>query len=185
MLEWSHLSKSFGEKVLFQDFNLQLQEKQVYILQGSNGAGKTTFLRMTAGLEKYEGTILCPSLKTMLFQENRLLENQTVLQNLSLVQANEQVVLKELESLGLESYLNTVVRKLSGGTKRKIAIVRALLVEAELVLLDEPLTGLDQESQVQFMEYILKKTKGKTVLWVSHETVVPESANFINLSLLH
>ena len=181
------LSKAYGEKQVLKDFTAELPAGQICVLMGPSGCGKTTLLRILAGLEQADsGTITgLPEQKSMIFQEDRLCENVSALSNLRLcapaLSRKEGEAL--LSTLGLADSLRQPVREFSGGMKRRVAILRALCAEYELLLADEPFKGLDEETRLRTMEYFKARTLGKTVLLVTHEE---EEADFFgNVLRLH
>ena len=186
MIKLEHIYKAYGEKIIFHDFNLSLLDNKVYVLQGKNGIGKTTLLRILAGLEKYKGVIKGVNKVAMVFQEDRLIDDQSVLINLWLVldktfSEAKEIIEDVLKTFDLYHYKDQKISELSGGTRRKIAIIRALLVPCNLLLLDEPLKGLDQSSQDLFTSYFLQEAQHKTVVWVSHADLTIKNMILINL----
>ena len=174
-----NLSKAFDGKAVFTDFNADIPENAVTCLMGESGSGKTTLLNLISGRIKPDaGTITLPPLPdkrmAMVYQENRLLESFTVYRNLCLVcrksKPTETTLCQMLARVGMEEkLLKAPVASLSGGMKRRIAILRALLCDSPLVLLDEPTSGLDEENKKAVCAYITEKTAHKTVLWVTHD----------------
>ena len=160
--------KKFGDKVIFRDFSFSVSEGERVLITGESGRGKTTLLRLIAGLDgEYEGSIDFPS-PVMLFQEERLIENMSVLSNLMLVTTKREKAALLLEKAGLGGEEKSIVSSLSGGMKRRVSIVRLLLLESSVYLLDEPFTGLDDETKRKTAALITEKTEGKTVIVVSH-----------------
>lgn len=166
---------SYENKLILQDFSLTIEEGEITIVMSASGAGKTTFLRILAGLETAKSGMIT-GLKgnriSMVFQEDRLLEQLTVLENLRFVCGLSMCpadMEKELSQVGLQNILSTPVRELSGGMKRRVALVRALIVPFDLLILDEPFQGLDDDNKKGCISYLLSKGKGKTIVLVTHE----------------
>ena len=143
------------------------------------------------GLEDYDdGRITGIENKTMaaVFQEDRLCENLTVSANIRMTGGkdekgiSEQEVVKYLEIIGMKDMAGKQVSELSGGMKRRVAILRAVLADRDIVFFDEPLKGLDQETEKKVMETIVPLLSGKTVLWVTHRE--DEAAYFKNANML-
>ena len=161
-------SKSFGGHLLFKNVNVTFQEGGRFCLMGASGSGKTTFLRMLAGLEKPDsGTSigLEGRMVSMVFQENRLCESFSALDNIRMVlkKTQEKDIRRELGRILPVDYIDKPTSCFSGGMKRRVALARALLANSELLLLDEPFTGLDEEMKKQIIAYILERQKGRTL----------------------
>lgn len=173
MIEIIDLCKAFDGKVVLEHFDLQLEDGQRYALMGTSGSGKTTLLNLIMGLiQPDSGHIIAPQgLKiSAVFQENRLIEGMTPAANIRLVAAvdNERIH-QVLLALGIEEdSLNQPVSTYSGGMKRRVAIARALLSDYDLLLLDEPYKGLDEETRQQVIAVVEEMSRGKTVLMVTH-----------------
>lgn len=178
-------NKAFGGQILFQNVNAVFREGERYCLMGASGSGKTTFLRMLAGLERPdEGT--CTGLKekriSMVFQENRLCEQFSALDNIKMVlkRPDDKFIKRELGLLLPQEYVEQPVSRFSGGMKRRVAVVRAMLADSELILMDEPFTGLDEEMKKQVMDYIMERQNNRILLLTTHQG---EDANYMNASI--
>ena len=172
---FDHVSKAYGEKQVLQSFCCCFLEGKNSCILGPSGCGKTTLLRLIAGLEKPDsGEITGTEGKknSAVFQENRLFENLTVEKNLMLTarkgftRTDARALLGEL---GLEAEARKPLNTLSGGMQRRVAVARALAADYDLLLLDEPLTGLDGDTRRTVMEAIRRHGAGKTCIWVTHE----------------
>ena len=150
-------------------------EEGVTCIMAPSGAGKTTLLRILLGLEHSDsGTVtgLADAQVSAVFQEDRLLEQLDARGNLRFVlgkQYDEQAASGLLEELGLADVGGKSVREYSGGMKRRLALTRALLVPFDLLVLDEPFTGLDEENRRRAAACVQSRSAGKTVLLVTHE----------------
>lgn len=191
MIKIDELNKSFGDTAVFKEFSAEFEDGSVTCIMGSSGIGKTTLLRILMGLEDYDdGRITGIENKTMaaVFQEDRLCENLTVSANIRMTGGkdekgiSEQEVVKYLEIIGMKDMAGKQVSELSGGLKRRVAILRAVLADRDIVFFDEPLKGLDQETEKKVMETIVPLLSGKTVLWVTHRE--DEAAYFKNANML-
>lgn len=191
MIKIDELNKSFGDTAVFKEFSAEFDDGSVTCIMGSSGIGKTTLLRILMGLEDYDdGHITGLENKTMaaVFQEDRLCENLTVSANIRMTGGkdekgiSEQEVVKYLEIIGMKDMAGKQVSELSGGMKRRVAILRAVLADRDIVFFDEPLKGLDQETEKKVMETIVPLLSGKTVLWVTHRE--DEAAYFKNANML-
>lgn len=191
MIKIDELNKSFGDTAVFKEFSAEFEDGSVTCIMGSSGIGKTTLLRILMGLEDYDdGHITGLENKTMaaVFQEDRLCENLTVSANIRMTGGkdekgiSEQEVVKYLEIIGMKDMAGKQVSELSGGMKRRVAILRAVLADRDIVFFDEPLKGLDPETEKKVMETIVPLLSGKTVLWVTHRE--DEAAYFKNANML-
>ena len=179
LLEVKNITKSFGNTVVLDGFSYKF-ERGVYVLSEPSGAGKTTLLRILCGLEVADsGTVSkSPQAKTvMMFQEDRLLENLSVRANIMLaIQAHSQKqkqnarerITEALCAVGLEGTENKPVSELSGGQKRRVALLRTLFADADILLFDEPLKGLDEALKQQVIGFIKPFVESKIVIWVTH-----------------
>lgn len=168
-----NLCKSFSSGLLLDHLNLQLDSSKCYCLMGPSGRGKTTLLRILMGLETADsGTIsgLEQSRIGVVFQEDRLCETFSPIDNVRLVTdlPADQVRI-ELSRLLPEESLPRPVSTLSGGMKRRTAICRALLAPCDILLMDEPFTGLDQQTKAVAIQYLLEKSAGKLLLLSTHQ----------------
>jgi len=167
------VSFTFGKKQVLHDFSLELPDKGIVVIMGRSGCGKTTLLRLIAGLEHPEtGQILNATKKTaFLFQEDRLLPQLSVWQNLMLIQpiGGTQEVTRRLQQIGLSDEAESYPDQLSGGMKRRVALARALCYEGDVLILDEPLKGLSPEHRRQLWPILMLEGEKRLVLWVSHD----------------
>lgn len=177
-LELRHLSKSFGSLAVLQNINLCLSFGKVYALMGSSGSGKTTLLRILMGLETADSgdilwhSSLSPSPRiSVVFQEDRLCESFSPIENIRMVlpkDFSDSALLQECMHLLPEESLFRPVSTLSGGMKRRTAILRAVLCPSDFLLFDEPFTGLDETTKHFVIRYILEKAENRTILFTTH-----------------
>ena len=175
MISVSHLTLSYGEKRVLEDFSLTLPERGITVLSGPSGCGKTTLLRCLAGLERpRSGRIQAPPPRetSLLFQEDRLFPWRTVEQHLMdvLPQSRWAEVPRWLALAELTGEEGSFPASLSGGMRRRLALVRALALGGQLYLLDEPFTGVDPARVRRLMEAL--RTLDAPVLLSSHEALV-------------
>ena len=169
-----HISKADGEKQVLRDFSNLFPEGETTCIMGTSGCGKTTLLHLLLGLETPDsGEILGMEnkKKSAVFQENRLVDPISAPANLRLVTPSLSRSQAEqlLTEVGLGDSLHQPVRELSGGMQRRVAILRALAADYDILLADEPFVGLDDATKQQTMELFRQRTAGKTVLLVTHE----------------
>lgn len=168
------LEKSFGEKKVLDHFSYLFQDEKITCIMGESGCGKTTLIRILMGLLKPDkGNVEGMEGKRIsaVFQEDRLCENLSAMANVKMVcdkKVGKDEILIMLKQAGLLSSANQPVHELSGGMKRRVAIVRALMAEYDILYLDEPLKGLDPDTKAGIVQLILEKTKGKTVIMITH-----------------
>ena len=183
------LTKRFNDIVLFQRWNAIIKENGVTCIMGPSGTGKTTLLHIMMGLKKADaGTIegIGEKKMTCVFQEDRLCEGIDAIQNVLLVcdnTVNHIHVKEEFSKVGLTDYEDKPASELSGGMKRRVAIVRALLPMSDIVFLDEPFKGLDEELKKRVIHYVKEEVIGKTVILVTHDKEEAEalSAEYLYL----
>lgn len=186
------LYKSYGNKQVLKDLNMTFEEGRITCIMAPSGKGKTTLFRILMGLEKPDrGSIegLEEKKKSAVFQEDRLCENLSTGANIRLVQKGTagksrkfQEKLKEgLAALGLSECVNQPVRELSGGMRRRTAILRAVYAEWDILFLDEPFKGLDLETKKKTALFLREQCLGRTVLCVTHDK---KEAEFLGAEIL-
>lgn len=178
-IEVEDICKSYDGKLVLENFNLLIESGKSYIVTGVSGSGKTTFLRILLNLEKpdsgiirllgdYKYSYLCAG---VVFQENRLCESFSAVKNILMVNKNitEETARHELTQLLPHDILDKAVSELSGGQKRRVAIVRACIIPADILVMDEPFTGLDAENRQNAIAYILTKKGNKPFVVTAHD----------------
>ncbi len=169
MINLNNVSFSYGDKKILENFNLKVEAGERICLFGESGKGKTTVLRLILGLEiPNSGNAVIEGKASVVFQENRLLPFETVLGNIRTLKGDEEKARELLEKFGLADYAEKYPRSLSGGMKRRVAIIRALCSEFDFLVLDEPFAGLDKENIELAAQIINEYSKAKAIILVTH-----------------
>jgi ABC-type Fe3+/spermidine/putrescine transport system ATPase subunit len=195
-IEVDHVSKSFGERVAINQLSLHIEKSERLVLFGQSGCGKTTVLRLLAGLEipeqgsiRIDGRVVASSGKNlvppekrdlgMVFQDLALWPHMTVQQNLMFGLNARRVQKREadarvremLQRVGLEHRNNAKPHELSGGEQQRVALARALVSRPSILLMDEPLSSLDDERKRTIASDLLglQSQLGFTLIYVTHD----------------
>lgn len=198
MLELRNLSKRFDNKQIFSNYDLVIPEGKIVAIVGQSGGGKTTLLRMLAGLETIDsGTLMYNGqelpleelgkrhLLGFVFQDFQLFPHLSVLENLVLSPMKtqnmsrseaEDKALKLLDTLGLANHATAYPFSLSGGQKQRVALARAMMIDPEIIGYDEPTSALDPELRKEVEKLILEnRATGITQIVVTHDMQFAEN----------
>lgn len=198
MLELRNISKTYGNKQIFDQFNLTVEEGKVLSLVGPSGGGKTTLLRMLAGLEPldsgeiiYNGQSVAidhleqQHLLGFVFQDFQLFPHLSVLENLVLspvktmgmAKTEAEAKAKELlAKLELTEQVSSYPHSLSGGQKQRVALARAMMIDPKIIGYDEPTSALDPTLRQEVEKLILfNKSQGVTQIVVTHDLQFAEN----------
>jgi len=178
----NNISKAYGDKQVLNQISNEFPAGETNVIMGASGCGKTTLLRILLGLETPDNgeVVGMPEKAAVLFQEDRLCEDASAYENIALVlerkatraqrDAQRHKIEQEAAQVGItKEDLTQNAMELSGGMRRRIALLRALLYEADCVILDEPFKGLDAATKEIVMQYVKEKTAGGTTFLVTHE----------------
>ncbi|NLP16178.1 MAG: ABC transporter ATP-binding protein [Clostridiales bacterium] len=174
-IKMKNICKSFNGQQVLSDVSMSFSEGKITCIMGASGVGKTTLINILMGLwEADSGEITGINNKKIsaVFQEDRLIEHWDAIKNILLVcsgNVTDEIVKKHLEDIGLVDYEGKPVRALSGGMRRRVAIVRAILSEYDILFMDEPFKGLDEKLKNQVVNYVRENTKGKTLIVITHD----------------
>lgn len=168
-----NLSKNYGDKWIFKNANYNFKKNQFNGIMGKSGVGKTTLLNILMGIDKdYIGNIIgIPEDKSVVFQENRLLENYSISDNLNFIlesKISDDLIYEYLKRLELNVFPDTIINQLSGGMKRRISILRAILKDSDLYIFDEPFKDMDRKTHILTLEFVKEQLKGKTLIFSTH-----------------
>ncbi|MEG2835472.1 ATP-binding cassette domain-containing protein [Anaerorhabdus sp.] len=201
-IEIKNLNKNFGNHVLFDNLNLEIESNKVTCIYGKSGCGKTTIIDIIGLIEKFNsGTVLYDGIaikskndvRNMLrekigfiFQDFGLIENETVYQNMKMVykvrklKDQRTTIDNLLHDLNLENMLDRKVFELSGGEQQRVAIAKTILKNPDIILADEPTASLDTENKKIVLTMLRDFVdSGKTVIIVSHDSEILEYADII------
>mgnify|MGYP002660810756 FL=1 len=198
MLELRNLTKRFGNKQIFSNYDLVIPEGKIVAIVGQSGGGKTTLLRMLAGLEIIDSGTLIYNGQTLpleelekrhllgfVFQDFQLFPHLSVLENLILSPIKtqnmsrsdaEDKARKLLDTLGLANHATAYPFSLSGGQKQRVALARAMMIDPEIIGYDEPTSALDPELRKEVERLILEnRATGITQIVVTHDMQFAEN----------
>lgn len=178
-IQIQNLSKSYGEEQVLSGVELSLKAGGRYLLMAPSGAGKTTLLRLLMGLETADGGRISGLEQKKLgvvFQEDRLCEACDVITNILLAaeaggrkkqQLRREIIREASELLPAECLIKPV-RELSGGMRRRVCLLRAVCSGGDVLILDEPFNGMDEQTRARCAEYLLRRQEGRLLLMTTH-----------------
>jgi len=164
-----NISEAYGKHQVWEEFSAVYEPGNIYYLKDPSGRGKTTLFRMLCGLEKPDGgSIQGIKRFSMVFQENRLCEEYSAVENVAMVIGDTTGAIEALRKVLESEALEKPCSQLSGGMKRRVALVRAMEADSDMVLLDEPFTGMDVETRQRAAAYIRERQANRPILIASH-----------------
>lgn len=197
MIQVEQLYKKFGDKILFDHFNLTIDDGEFIVLSGESGRGKTTLLNIIGAIEPFDaGRIMVDGIDIskkknqliylqqkvgFLFQNFALIDHKTVRQNLQLIKKksrSETTIEEALQQVGLANKVNQKVYSLSGGEQQRVALARLMMKQCDIIFADEPTGSLDRKNAEQVMQIMQKlNEQGKTIVLVTHDEWVKQYAS--------
>ena len=180
MLKLLKIEKSFGEKKVLSETSLSVKKGDCVMLFGMSGCGKTTLLRIAAGLEKQDkGTVEKSGETAVVFAEPRLFPTATVLENVTAVMHGDKKEAKKrasaiLEAFGLGGAEKLYPSELSTGMAARVSLARAVAYDADIYLMDEPFKSLDAEIKRSVISYLKTFLSDKAVMIISHDRAEAE-----------
>jgi ABC-type multidrug transport system ATPase subunit len=183
-IELTDITKKYDGRVVIDGFTAVFEAGGAYLLTGPSGIGKTTLLRIMLGLEKADAGEISyfagnarihpqfPLHAGVVFQEDRLCEGLSAVDNVAMIfgTPDEESIRAQLSRILPADELDKPVRELSGGMRRRVCIVRACMAQSDLLVMDEPFNGLDDETRDRCIAYIREMRKSRTLVIVSHLT---------------
>ncbi|MCL4408202.1 MAG: ATP-binding cassette domain-containing protein [Thermotogae bacterium] len=174
ILRVENLKKDFGTLPVIDGWNLELAKEERIAMIGPSGCGKTTFLKIIADLDRnFSGNIERNFERVgFVFQEPRLIPWISVMENLTFVSSDEDKIIFFLKAMRLEGFENYLPSQLSGGMKQRVNLVRALIVDPEILILDEPFASLDMPVKFAIIADInaLRNQKRFAIIMITHDT---------------
>lgn len=180
MLKLEELSFSYGDKVIFENINLELPSRGIVALMGASGCGKSTLFSVIAGvLSPTSGRVTADGILSISFQEPRLLPHMTAEENICFVLGKREdaheISKKILADVGLADSADKYPSELSGGMQKRVSLARALAYGGDIILLDEPFTGVDEERKKELTALVKRTAENALVLMTSHDRAEVEA----------
>lgn len=181
MIKLENICKSYDEKTVLDNIMAEFPDDSITCIMGESGAGKTTLVRIIAGLENADrGTVSGAEVVSFDFQEDRLINDISAADNIMLVLdkndfgGHDKKTMRKIINENLAEVLKDYpsdksTGTYSGGMKRRVCLVRAMMKKSDTVILDEPFSGMDEETKILAAEYIKKHRDGRICIVVTHE----------------
>lgn len=175
-IEIKNLSKNFGKTKVLKNLNIKIKKNHITCIMGPSGTGKTTLINIMMNLiEADSGEIngLDSDSIGVVFQEDRLIEHLNAIENIYIVnnktQSRENIRI-QLRQVGLNKEdLEKPVKNLSGGMRRRVCIIRAILFDCKTIIMDEPFKGLDDSLKTDVINYLINNRNGRTIIVITHD----------------
>lgn len=201
MIELTAITKRYGDKVIFDNFSMKVEEGEMIAVTGKSGCGKSTLLNIIGLLEKVDkGQVCIDGISNItpqgiiatrlireeigyLFQNFALVDEESVNYNLKLalkyVKGNKMhIIEKALEEVGLSGYGNKKIYQLSGGEQQRVALARIIVKPSKIILADEPTGSLDEQNRDIVLKMLRKmQQQGKTIVIVTHDNYIADKCD--------
>lgn len=187
MIRCVNINKSFGKKVVLNAFSYHFHSQGIQTITGPSGCGKTTLARIIMGLEKPDSGVVegQRALRfSAAFPEDRLIPTMTALENVNYPLRGSQSSARDLlEMLRLENSIHQYPHELSSGMKQRVSLARALAYDGDILVLDEPFRGFDDELKQYVLSLLMERSQKMPVIIFSHEVSLLQkvSATFLRL----
>ncbi len=172
-LELCNIVKSFGNTRVLDDISVTVPEGGTLIITGASGVGKTTLVSIILGILKPDSGSVTPGSYrcSPVFQEDRLIENLSPADNIKIIcpSLDRETIVSELSKVLPPDAADKPVSELSGGMKRRTAVVRACLHDSDILVMDEPLSGLDSKNRQNMLQYISVHRQNRILVITAHE----------------
>lgn len=181
IIEFKNINKKYDKKVIFEDFEITLEEDKVNCIVGKSGCGKSTLLKIISGLLKNDSKgfkALNKNDISYIFQEDRLLDWLTIEENIGIIGKKnfdkhnlKYRIRKYIQLVGIEEYYNRYPQMVSGGIRQRANIARAFINNSKYIIMDEPFKSIDVKNKYEIMKKIKQiiENENKTVLFVTHD----------------
>lgn len=197
MIKLEHVTKNYNNDLILNDLNINFWEGNIYCLKGISGSGKTTLLNIISGIDKeYSGTYLLDGKDVKKFskkednyfrqsvgymmQKSFLYKKLTIKENLLLVKDNAEQIEKLAKEFGALNILDKRPSEVSGGELQRVALIRALLGNNRLIILDEPTSNLDYNNSIEFAKFLKSiNIEDKIIIIATHKDIFDKIANKI------
>ena len=174
MIKFENVSKHYGKNVVLENLSFEIKDGERVFISGKSGVGKTTLIRIIAGLEHCTGNVLVDKKVALMFQESRLFEHLSAIENVICVcekidDDKRKIAENLLFELGLGNDINTLAKELSGGMAQRVALARTLMADRDILILDEPFSALDPSTKKLAVDLVDAYCKnGRTLILISH-----------------
>ena len=179
VLDFKNVDFSYSEREILKNLSFTLKKNEFLSIVGSSGCGKSTIIKIIAGIENCKNGKIKSLSTGYMPQKDLLLPWRTIIDNITLPfelskkdkKISREIALKYLKKLNLEDYKDKLPNELSGGMKQRISFLRTLLTEADILLLDEPFSAVDAITKEYLQKWLLETLKqfNKSIIFITHD----------------